>query len=98
MKVRSIDHQLPLGKRAPPDAWEVSIEVPIPDSREKAGRAHVRVFGFHAETGDIVIDLNVEYFWEIALTNDGTNLAAHERLGNFIYLVYRVVPKAQTFH
>ncbi len=54
--------------------------------------------GFHAEKGDVVIDLNVEYFWEIVLLNDGRNLAAHERPRNFFDLVYRVIPKAQTFH
>jgi hypothetical protein len=78
-KVRSIDHQLPLGKRAPPAAWEVSIEVLIPDSREEARRAHVSIFGFHAEKGDVVIDLNVEYFWEIVLTK-GANVPLSDGL------------------
>ena len=95
--MRSIDHNLSLGKRAPPAAGKVSVDGPISNAREEAGRAHVRVFGFHAETGDIVIDLNVEYIWEIVLTNDGSNLAARERFGNFFDLIHRVVPKAQTF-
>ena len=73
------------------------VDVPVANARKESGRAHVRVFGLHADEGDIVIDLNVEYLWEIVLMNDRSSPAAHERPGNFFELVHRVVPKLQTF-
>jgi hypothetical protein len=98
VEVGSIDHRRSLrGKFSLPAAWEVPVEIPTGISSEETSRTHVRVFGFHADSGEIVTDPNFEYFWKIMLTNNSGRLALRERSREFLDFVYNVVPKPPTF-
>jgi hypothetical protein len=65
----------------------------VANARVKAGRAHIRVFGFHASTGDIATNPNFEYLREGVVTNDGRNVAIYERACNLFNLAHDFVQK-----
>jgi hypothetical protein len=94
--VRSIDHKLSLGKRAPPAAGKVSVDILIAVTREEAWRIHVRVFGLHKEAGDVSMDLRGKYFGQAVGTNDRLDLSIHQRNCDFLDLIHNVVSTIPT--